>query len=63
MMSRLTSLMAAAVMSAPLAAAADDVTIRFTLDWKIQGVHSWFYLAEQKGYFEEAGLDVIIDQG
>lgn len=42
---------------------AENLPIKFTLDWKLQGVHSWFYLAEEKGYFEEAGLDVTIDQG
>lgn len=48
---------------ATTAASAQSVPIKFTLDWKIQGVHAWFYLAKEKGYFAEEGLDVTIDQG
>jgi len=35
-------------------AQAQDVTpIKFVLDWKLQGIHSWYYLAEDKGYFAQ----------
>src|SRR5258708_19932295 len=50
----------------PLAAAAAPaapVKIKFTLDWKLQGLHAWFYWAKAKGYFIAENLDVTIDQG
>src|SRR5258708_21078613 len=60
---RLVALAAGLVLSASSAFAQDVTKIRFTLDWKIQGIHSWFYWAQDKGYFAAEKLDVTIDQG
>jgi NitT/TauT family transport system substrate-binding protein len=60
-----TALMAGAMsLGLGSAAHAQDVTkVRFTLDWKYQAMHSWYYLAIDKGYFAAEKLDVTVDQG
>lgn len=63
----LKSILAAAVAGVVLLAgsaqAQDKTKIRFTLDWKYQGLHAFVYWAQEKGYFAAEGLDVSIDQG
>src|SRR5260370_40900211 len=50
-------------LSASGAGAQETSKLRFTLDWKLQGIHAWYFWAQEKGYFAAEKLDVAIDQG
>lgn len=64
LLNRICLAVGAATLAFALPATAQEATkIKFTLDWKIQGVHAWFYWAQDKGYFKAENLDVTIDQG
>ena len=44
-------------------AQAQQKDVRMMLDWIIQGTHAPFFVAQQKGYFKDNGLNVAIDPG
>lgn len=51
-----------AALSAP-ALAQGRTRLKMVMNWRWQGPQGMFFLAEDRGYFREAGLDVQIDQG
>jgi len=53
----------AAALSAPYVFAQTMTDVKFSLDWQVQGVHAWFLLAAEKGYFRQEGINIQIDVG
>ena len=37
--------------------------LKLILNWRYQGPQSWFFIAQDKGYFKEEGIELTIDQG
>lgn len=37
--------------------------LKMVLNWTYQGPQAWFFLAQDNGYFADAGIDMTIDQG
>ena len=45
------------------APAAAETKLKMMLNWKYQGPQGWFFLAQDRGYFKKAGIDITMDQG
>jgi NitT/TauT family transport system substrate-binding protein len=63
LLTRLAALALGFTISITTALADEPTKIKFSLDWKLQGIHAWFFWAQEKGYFAQEKLDVTIDQG
>lgn len=37
--------------------------LKMILNWRYQGPQGWFFLADDRGYFREEGLEIVMDQG
>ena len=55
--------LALAVTAGSVAAARADTKIKLVLNWKYEGPQGMFFLAQDRGYFKQEGLDVTFDQG
>jgi NitT/TauT family transport system substrate-binding protein len=53
--------LAIAMLSSPASAQRKDV--KMMLDWIVQGTHAPFFVAQEKGYYKEGGLNVILEAG
>jgi NitT/TauT family transport system substrate-binding protein len=61
---RKIGLAAAALLAMGAAASVSAQTkVKFTLDWRFEGPATPFFVALDKGFFKEEGLDVTIDAG
>jgi NitT/TauT family transport system substrate-binding protein len=52
----LATTLACIAVTSPIASAAEKVTVQ--LDWVVRGNHAMFFVAKEKGYFAEEGIDV-----
>ncbi|MTI45120.1 NitT/TauT family transport system substrate-binding protein [Roseibium hamelinense] len=60
-MKKLVASAIAMMMAVPAAFA--DTDVKFTLDWKFEAPSAPFFIAQDKGYFAEEGVNVTIDSG
>jgi NitT/TauT family transport system substrate-binding protein len=63
--SMLLALTAVSVVSTLSAApaSAEPLKLKLVLNWKYQGPQGMFFLAQDRGYYKDEGLEVTLDQG
>jgi len=59
----LVAALAVATSLALPASASAQTKLKMVLNWKYQGPQGWFFLADDRGYFKNNGVDLTMDQG
>ncbi|MBC2607934.1 ABC transporter substrate-binding protein [Pelagicoccus albus] len=54
---------AASLFGFPNILKAADTKLKMVLNWRYEGPQAWYFLAQDRGYFAKAGIDIQIDQG
>lgn len=62
-LARLAAMFLALLWYAGMAQAAETKDVRMMLDWIVQGTHAPFFVAQEKGYYKDGGINVSIDAG
>ena len=50
-------------LASPAWAQAAPVKLKMILNWKYEGPQGWFFLADDRGYFRDEGIEISFDQG
>jgi NitT/TauT family transport system substrate-binding protein len=50
-------------LASPALAQAAPVELKMILNWKYEGPQGWFFLADDRGYFRDEGIEISFDQG
>jgi len=60
---RISQVIVAAFLAISATAAAAQTPVRFALDWRFEGPAAPYFVALDKGFYKDEGLDVTIDPG
>lgn len=60
---RLIAIAAAAITATSISAAGAEEKVKLSLEWLISGRHVGFFVAKEKGFYKEEGLNVDIERG
>jgi NitT/TauT family transport system substrate-binding protein len=63
MLTKISGILAAAVLAAGTGPALAQMDVKFALDWKFEGPAAPYFVAIDKGYYKAEGLNVTIDSG
>lgn len=63
MKTRLTAMLALAALFSPIAGSVEAADVNFITDFGFNGRHAYYYVALDKGYYKQEGLDVNILRG